>query len=403
MSELNILAAALQKKEVLVAIDACLDVKEDFTSQAQLVLKGIREWYETDPEFNGKVDRELLRGAVTRSNPRHAEKLGIFVDRLFSQEVSPDNIQSSILGVKRAKVMHDLGSKMLNNPPYETLIPELQQLEALHGDDFEERSLSTHEYEVYNGVDFESLLTRAVNEDKVPIYPPVVNAHLRGGVWRQASIVVYGRPDIGKTTFMVNLSCGFLSNGFKVLYLANEDPASQLLIRHIQCFLGKDKEWVEQNFREHQEACERKGLTNLYLCETPAGTIRNLEEIIKDKKPDVVIVDQLRNMLSDQDQRVMQLEDVQRRIRQLGKKHNCITVSTTQAGASGNNKAVLDMGDVDFSKTGIPGACDLMMGIGCTPDMELIGQRMMSFPKNKISGTKEPIPVTFRCDICRVE
>ena len=229
-----------------------------------------------------------------------------------------------------------------------------------------------------------------------------MNNHLGGGVWRKASIVVFGRPDVGKTTFMVNLSCGFLNTGLKVMYLANEDPATQLLIRHVQCFSKMQKDEVEKNLSEKVAECKELGLQNLILIETPAGTMSHLEALIKDHRPDVIIIDQLRNMRSAVENRVLQLEDTQRNIRELGKKYNSITVSVTQAGASADQKNVLDMTAIDYSKTGIAGGCDLIIGIGANNVMLQQGLRFLSFPKNKINGNKEPLETQFRTDIVRV-
>jgi archaellum biogenesis ATPase FlaH len=402
MGELNILAASLEKKGVLIAIDSCMNIKEEFTSQAQIILKSIRRWYEEDPEAT-KVDPELLKNSVMRENKRHAEKLGLFIDKIAGIEVSAINVQKEIINTKADKIMQDLGARMLNFEPYETMTEELRILEELHNNhELWERNLSTHEYEVYTNEDFSSLLGTALKEEKVPLFPTKINDHLGGGVWRKASIVVFGRPDMGKTTFMVNLTCGFLNQGLKVLYIANEDPATQLLIRHVQCFLKITKPEVEGDLDGKIEQCRTLGLENLVLVETPSGTMHHLDNLVRDNKPDILVVDQLRNMRGLHDSRVLQLEDTQRGIRELGKKYDCVTIGVTQAGASADDKPVLGMGDIDFSKTGIAGGCDLMIGIGANSGMMQQGIRFLSFPKNKINGTKDPIDVQFRTDIARV-
>jgi hypothetical protein len=57
----------------------------------------------------------------------------------------------------------------------------------------------------------------------------------------------------------------------------------------------------------------------------------------------------------------------------------------TQAGDSARGKAVLDDGDIDSSNTGIPGAADVLIGIGMTEQLESAGLRMLSLCKNKAS------------------
>ena len=53
------------------------------------------------------------------------------------------------------------------------------------------------------------------------------------------------------------------------------------------------------------------------------------------------------------------------------------------------------MGDVDSSNTGIPGAADLMIGVGVTDALEKAGQRLLSLPKNKLGVVRAAIPVSL--------
>jgi len=91
--------------------------------------------------------------------------------------------------------------------------------------------------------------------------------------------------------------------------------------------------------------------------------------------------------------RVIQLEQAATFARNMAKKYNIVVISVTQAGDSASGKASLEMGDVDFSNTGIPAQADVMLGIGMTSDMESSGQRVFSLPKNKITGRHESWPV----------
>jgi hypothetical protein len=61
------------------------------------------------------------------------------------------------------------------------------------------------------------------------------------------------------------------------------------------------------------------------------------------------------------------------------------------------------MGDIDYSNTGIPGACDLILGFGCKEVDYETGYRVISLPKNKISGIKSPLRVAFNPVLARIE
>ena len=90
-------------------------------------------------------------------------------------------------------------------------------------------------------------------------------------------------------------------------------------------------------------------------------------------------------------------------MRNFAKRYKLLAVSITQAGDSANGKAILSRGDIDNSNVGIPGASDLMIGIGASHEQEISGERTLSFPKQKISGNKMPIPVFFNMKTMRVE
>ena len=81
---------------------------------------------------------------------------------------------------------------------------------------------------------------------------------------------------------------------------------------------------------------------------------------------------------------------------------NVLAISVTQAGDSADNKAVLDMGDVDYSNTGIPAQADVMIGVGVTAELEAENRRMFSLPKNKISGDHSSFPVNVLPHLSRV-
>ena len=135
MSELKILGAALKQKKVITAIQTCMNPKEEFTSQAQLVYKRICKWYDDDPNSNS-VDSEILKASLMRENKRHADKLGQFVDHITDLDVSEVNVLQEIVSTKTNTIMQELGARMLNFEPYESMVDALGALEELHSSDF---------------------------------------------------------------------------------------------------------------------------------------------------------------------------------------------------------------------------------------------------------------------------
>ena len=120
-------------------------------------------------------------------------------------------------------------------------------------------------------------------------------------------------------------------------------------------------------------------------------------------KPDVFIVDQIRNLYSSKNlTKVESLEYIAQCMRNLAKESSSVGVSVTQAGASAEGCLVLGLNDVDFSNTGIPSTADLMIGIGVTPEYDKSNRRVLSLAKNKITGVHSNIPVSVIPSISRM-
>ena len=94
------------------------------------------------------------------------------------------------------------------------------------------------------------------------------------------------------------------------------------------------------------------------------------------------------------DSKNAQLEAAANEARSVGKDARLLVVSITQAGNSATDKVYLDMNDVDNSKTGIPGAVDLMIGVGADNAMKANGLLGISLPKNKLGGLHDKFTVS---------
>lgn len=204
----------------------------------------------------------------------------------------------------------------------------------------------------------------------------------------------------GKSAFCINLTCGFLAQGFRVLYLINEDREEDIYMRHIYNLSNMDK-WAVMNDPDEAEAkALRRGIDRLTIVGLAPGSIKQIEDLIEAHTPDVVIVDQLRNLIVKAENRTGQLDVAARSVRNLAKKLNVLMISVTQAGDSAADKAILDMGDCDSSNTGIPAACDVMLGIGKDATLDAEGRRMISLMKNKL-GREEHFPVNINPTLSR--
>lgn len=396
--ENKVLAAAIQSKEAYVKIINL--AAEGMSDKAKIVLQAVGRYYDKDIHAV-KVDKEILIQALEREHPKHAEIFKQVVEGLPHDEVSPPNVVQSIIQVKLDKVKDDLAQAFTSSSdkegPIGDLLAEWQRLRDGKIEQEEEGS------EVLIGASLAELFADRKKE-KIKLLPKVLNAYLDGGASRQEHIVIFGRPEIAKTTFIINMMYGFILQGLKILYVNNEDPSLKILVRFFQRATGLSKEQVENDPQEADRQMKAKGhYENFVFFSVPDGTLKEIESLMVTHQPDVVIIDQMRNINHKGDNRTMQLENISRETRKLGRKHNSLMISITQAGESAENKKVLGQTDVDWNNTGIQGTADLLIGIGADEEMKQTGKRILSFSKNKISDRHDPLPVLFNTRQVKVQ
>lgn len=397
--ELKVISGSLKSRGVFEIANFTLS-QEDFTEVGWGIFKAVEDFYAADPNTSS-ADSGIISSRLSRKFPKHAELFSRTTQIADELEVSLPNIRKEIAELREHTLRGKLVSAISSDAKFDDIETIYAEIVKIHEVGLDSKNLENSEYVHYQCDEFDKLLNDAVTEDKIGIYPESINEHL-GGLPRQYHVVLFGRPDIGKSTVCINMVCGFLNQGLKTVYFGNEDPIKQTLIRVVQCLVGVAKEEVEKNWSKYLESAKKKGLPHLNLVESPNGSIRSLERIISKNKPDVVVVDQLRNLNVRGDTRVLQLENTAKQLRELAKKYNLLMLSVNQAGDSAQNKTVLDMGDMDWSNTGIQGACDLIIGIGANSQMEAEGRRYLSFPKNKVNGNKDPLLIKIDTRLARI-
>jgi len=137
-----------------------------------------------------------------------------------------------------------------------------------------------------------------------------------------------------------------------------------------------------------------QGYENIILHSAAPGTPRSIQNLLDRYNPDVLVLDQLRNINTGNDNYVLKLEEAATHARNWAKGYSCVVVSVTQAGDSASGKAALDLGDIDYSNTGVPAQADVMIGLGGTEHHRAAGELIISLPKNKVSGVHEAFAVT---------
>jgi archaellum biogenesis ATPase FlaH len=354
----------------------------------RVVLRACGSYYGCDSAAQcAPADIIADRAARELSNPKHEEALRRLVASLGTG-VSGPNFRHDLREFKRATTAGKLSLALANGRR-----EEIDKLLA------EYASTATEEVQT-EGPEIVDVFGETHNseDDHKPqfvLWPKALNDACDGGASRGHHILLVARPEKGKTLFAINLCAGFLNHGHKILYIANEEPTRDIRMRFWQRLLAKSNHWIRDNRSEAVESLGGKYKGQLVVAGLSPGSFPEIRKLIDEHKPDVLVLDQLRNLSVKSESRTNQLETVATEARNLAKKYAILVVSITQAGDSASDKIYLSMSDIDSSKTGIPATVDLMVGIGGDEAMQRDGLLALSLAKNKLSGVHAQFTVAF--------
>lgn len=355
----------------------------DFSPPGQFWWKLTKEWYEND-RLSACVDRPALFGlADTRARGKALDAVQGFI-RDLPDGVSASNIAGLALELKRHNVGMELAAAIAAGDSRKQLkltqrFLELQQATELRG----KKAVS---YEWAPAVD--QLIDIVGDQNRVPLAPSRLNTRIGGGALPSTHILLFARPEMGKSTFCVNFAVQLAARqGSRVLYISNEDSVAKLKQRALARGSGMTVgECVRERYQEAIRAYTERGLEErIAFLKLTHAAVSDLRKPIEEFEPTVLILDQLRN-LAGTGEVVQRLDENGQLVRELLNEYGLIGLSVTQAGASAEGSAWLGLEDIDNSKTGLPGAADLAIGMGATEDMKARSQRALSIVKNKLSS-----------------
>lgn len=383
MRERKLIAAAMKSREAYEVI-AASPVPGALDEILAPVWKGVAGFYERDPDAT-EFDPDV--GTFPRqSNPKRNLELSQLAAEIYATDVSEANVRHMVLEQVRETRGMALAAAIAGHKPEQEIADALAEFQNALGEGVTE---------VQDGPDWAGVLNQRIDRtNRMPVSPRVLNQHINGGVCPGHNVTVFGRPESGKTALALTMACGFARRGKRVLYIGNEDPIQDLMVRAITNLTDCTAEELAQDPDRYEREALEKGARNMVFRSTAPGTTREIEALIKQHKPDVLFIDQLRNLQSGKSDNFTQLLDKNAQaVRAFGKKYGLVTVSVTQAGDSASGRPILDMGDVDSSNTGIPGAADLMIGVGVTDALDRAGQRVLSLCKNKLGAVRSSVTV----------
>jgi hypothetical protein len=400
----QILSACLSSRQAYDSVKDHFNAKEASPSVA-FWYELVRDYYERDKTAES-VRADTLRelGARRITNPKHADAILATLDDL--KPVSSPNVVELVLDLRRSNLALEFAAAT-SNKDHNKASELLSQLNAV----WEQVNLDDKS-DIEYAKDWTDLDATVGSGNRVSIGPASLDARISGGALPGHHVLIFGRTEIGKSCLTVSTTANLIRSGKNVLYIGNEDSINILKSRVRLSLLGQPQSWLDSHPNKAKrllaELCPPERLTMVHI---HPGSISEVEDLTAKHSPNIIVLDQIRNLSGAEDGMTQKMEHNAIRFRSLLGRQKIIGISVTQAGdrSQGHNSdgpIYLSAGDVDSSRVGLPGTVDLQIGIGANAEMLARGLRMLSFAKNKLATggkSREPLLVRFNLELNRVE
>jgi archaellum biogenesis ATPase FlaH len=400
--ERNLLGAFLKDRKAFEEIRGhAKDPESAFSDVGKLLYQSILDYYNKDPNTD-HVDRELLLANLEQklNNEKQFDRVTEIVKAL--PDVSIPNVIGTFLQQRKHSVAQELSAALLLGKEANAR-PLIERWQNLDMGELESKNDSA---EVYQGLGIEAILAPLARENLFRLWPLSLNEHTDGGACRGDHILISGRVENGKSLLSINLACGLAYDKHKVLYIGNEDSPKRMIPRFVSRFTGMTKDELRANPAAATARLDRMGYNNLiFVGLPPNSSLDQIDALVDKYQPDVVVVDQLRNVSANDNDLTKSLEKVAVGMRQLIKRRNVLGISVVQSMNNNEhiNKLIGDMGDVADSKVGVPGQADLIILLGTNEEYRNRNMCMLTLAKNKLSGWHGYFPVQFIPQLSKVE
>ena len=227
------------------------------------------------------------------------------------------------------------------------------------------------------------------------------------GIGEGNLIIVFARPESGKTAFWVNMVAGrngFATQGAKVCALINEEPAIRTQMRLVNAYTG-------MTFAEIKEDPQKAGdlwsqiKHQIRILDTVDWTLEKIDSYVAKEKPDILIIDQLDKVhmggsFARGDEK---LRAIYTGAREIAKRRDCSLIGISQASADASGKWDMTFDMMENSKTGKAAEADVIIGVGYKPNSDYSNDndRSLSVSKNKITGWHGKIMVKIVPEVSR--
>lgn len=209
-------------------------------------------------------------------------------------------------------------------------------------------------------------------------------------------IIVFGRPETGKTSFVcseVTHWAAQMAPDDKIVFFNNEEEGDKIWLRTYTTALGVTASKLA-SLKDPESALKSAlGGDRVLVYDDNDVTTYDVERICLTIQPKVVVFNVLEKVVGfSKDDETKRLKNLAKWARGLGKKYGCIVVAVWQADAAAEGERYLRKHQMYASKTGAPSEADLIIGIGATFDPAEEDFRFFHLSKNKLTGGPRSLP-----------
>jgi len=345
--------------------------------------------YEDKPSITNNELLTMYQANFMVAEGEH-EELQEVITSIYQAE---DNtaIKDLLQSHKRRALAGNLAKVALDVEEGKTPAEKLQEL----FDDFE---LEAVEEQEINGCtdDLEELLNKQFEEVGLRWRLSFLNKSL-GSLRKGDFGFIFARPETGKTTFLASEVANMIKYTDKEIHwFHNEEGATKVQTRVYQSILGV----TTQQMMKHKERCKAKYREETYRDNqkrifvhdvNESSHIRVIENILKQKNPGLIILDQIDKIKGFKaDRNDLELKVLYQWAREMCKKYAPV-IAVSQASGEAEGVPFLTMDMVDSSKTAKQGEADWILGIGKDKD-NTSRIRYLNITKNKLLGDSDSLP-----------
>lgn len=393
MLDLQLLKACMVSRQNFEKVKSHIH-KDELSPHADMWWKLIVEWYKAD-NYATAVDPQILREQGKRSLPsKYAQDLLDWFDEM-PEVPSAQNVVRELLTIKLHNAKNDL-ARLAAQPDTDKAKLEraLKQVHELLN------ATTLSQSKVYDpGDDYLTDFEILDPKNKISLAPRSLNTKCKGGAVWGDHIVLFGRTEVGKSLFAINMAAHFLRNQRKVLYIGNEDNIHKIRMRLRANLTNMSFEEMDAHRDTAISKAAEKGMTPdlLLMKHLKPGYINDIHEYAEEFRPQIIVLDQFRNFGGSGDNMTHKMNENAINFRALLSEHQAVGVSIAQAYAGDHDKQKIwfNDDDIDSSRTGLPAQADLLVGIGADDSMLSRGQRAISLCKNKLGDVHEGFLVRF--------